>query len=263
MDVHPNDVCDRQRGQFFEVPSALKYRKDRSFAEVFPGMTILGLPPNYRIIVQTIQLNCKDRNVQVPKMEYFVSEGNRKYLTAPVAIQPLQAKGSSPFALLLGIVCGTPVPKVGGTYEGTNKVTYQTGGQGEHKISIVVEQIENDLNVSFQTASGGRGKGAGKLTGSNVDSIPFQSTATRMSGFVCSLVSLRTSAAFDTSVSLRRTRPIQPNLEKPEVKFAFVPPWYRTGARLIFFCSALGHAQKRILCHILSAYGTFGSNFGV
>src|SRR5882757_4073449 len=124
----------------------------------------------------------------------------------------------------------------------------QTGGQGEHKISIVVEQIENDLNVSFQTASGGRGKGAGKLTGSNVDSIPFQSTATRMSGFVCSLVSLRrrhfklviqrsrlrmlvatatnflvASAAFDTSVSLRRTRPIQPNLEKPEVKFAFVP----------------------------------------
>ena len=159
-------------------------------------------------------------------MEYFVSEGNRKYLTAPVAIQPLQAKGSSPFALLLGI-----------------------GGQGEHKISIVVEQIENDLNVSFQTASGGRGKGAGKLiTGSNVNSIPFQSTATRMSGFVCSLVSLRrrhfklviqrsrlrmlvatatnflvASATFDASVSLRRTRPIQPNLEKPEVEFAFVP----------------------------------------
>ena len=169
-------------------------------------MTILGLPPNYRTIVQTIQLNCKDRNVQVPKMEYFVSEGNRKYLTAPVAIQPLQAKGSSPFALLLGI-----------------------GGQGEHKISIVVEQIENDLNVSFQTASGGRGKGAGKLTGSNVNSIPFQSTATRMSGFVCSLVSLRRRhfklvvqrsrlrmlvatatrlpsglATFDASVSLRR-----------------------------------------------------------
>ncbi len=67
--------------------------------------------------------------------------------------------------------------KVQGTYEGTNNMSLNKGGKGEQKISITIEQSGRDLNVSFETASGGRGKGTGKLTGDSAESISLQSTA--------------------------------------------------------------------------------------
>ena len=53
---------------------------------------------------------------------------------------PIEYKAGSPFDSLLNVMCGVPIPNVGGTYEGTNNAQYEKGGSGEQKISVVVEQ---------------------------------------------------------------------------------------------------------------------------
>jgi hypothetical protein len=83
----------------------------------------------------------------------------------------------------VALVCGAQVPNVGGKYEGMINVTYKTGGQGEQKLSITVEQIGKDLKVSYQTGAGGQGKGAGTLAdGGSSESISLQSTAPECPG---------------------------------------------------------------------------------
>jgi len=54
--------------------------------------------------------------------------------------------------------------------------TYDKGGRGEQKISVVVEQIGSTVNLSVQAAAGGQGKGSGTLS-TTVGSIKLQSTA--------------------------------------------------------------------------------------
>jgi hypothetical protein len=102
------------------------------------------------------------------------------YINAFIGAQPTKIDEGKPFTFLLNVLCGyqvSHVPKVSGTYEGMNIATYNAGGQGEQKITITVEQTENDLKVSFQTASGGQGKGTGTLKGNEVESMSLQSVA--------------------------------------------------------------------------------------
>lgn len=159
-----------------ELLFIIKFHEDHGFAEVFPGQTVIGLPPSYRTFAEPLQLNCTDRKVQTQKFEYFDRENNSAYLVAPFVVQPMDVQEESPFGLLLKVICGPAIPNVGGKYEGVIDMTYKTGGQGEQKITITVEQLKSDVKMSFQTALGGQGNGAGTLTGSSVESISLQST---------------------------------------------------------------------------------------
>jgi hypothetical protein len=105
------------------------------------------------------------------------------YLFAPLIPQLVDPKENSPFAGLLNLVCDAPANNAAGTYEGMINVTYKKGGQGEQKISITIEQIGKDLKVSYQTGSGGQGKGAGTLAdGGSSEGISLQSTAPECPG---------------------------------------------------------------------------------
>jgi len=108
------------------------------------------------------------------------------YLSGFIGAQPIKVGEGKPFTLLLNFLCGSQAShvlnKVSGTYEGMNISTYNAGGQGEQKITITVEQTENDLNVTFHTAAGGEGKGTGTLKGNEVESMSLQSTAAGCSG---------------------------------------------------------------------------------
>lgn len=78
--------------------------------------------------------------------------------------------------------CSAPTLGVQGRYEGSDSATYQKGGQGEQKIVFNVEQVGDEVNVTFQTARGGAGKGSGKLVGAEIKSISLQSTAPECPG---------------------------------------------------------------------------------
>ena len=39
--------------------------------ELYPGVNIIGLPRSYRKVADPTQINCADRKVIVPKVEYF------------------------------------------------------------------------------------------------------------------------------------------------------------------------------------------------
>ncbi len=172
-----------ESGYQIESLFVVKFREDHGFADLFPGATIVGLPLSYRTMAEPLQLNCMDRKVQAPKMEYFDQENNLTYLAVPMpVVQPIDVKERSSYGSLLDVICGAPVPNVGGKYEGMNDVTYKTGGQGVQQISITVEQIKSDVKVSYQTALGGQGKGAGTLAGARVESISLQSTAPECPG---------------------------------------------------------------------------------
>jgi hypothetical protein len=157
----------------FELLTVLKFQDDHAFSEIFSGNNVLGLQPSYRSLAQTLQLYCKDRKVQAPKMEYYDAEGNRASLVVPIPLKPVDVIANSPFDSLLKIACGG---NVAGTYEGMNNTTYEKGGHGEQKISITVQQIGSAVNVRFQTASGGQGSGDGTITGAVVKSMRLQST---------------------------------------------------------------------------------------
>jgi hypothetical protein len=162
----------------FESLLVMKFYADQPFAALFPGQTLLGLPPSYRTRADHIQLDCSGKKVQFLETDYFDSENNLTYLAAPITAVPIDIKERTPLAQLLNIGC----PGVGGTYEGTNEATYKNGGQGDQKISITVKQNGSDVSITFQTASGGQGSGAGTLTGSVVNSISLQSTAPECPG---------------------------------------------------------------------------------
>jgi len=143
------------------------------FADFFPGKAVIGLPHAFRIMAQALQINCADRKVLITKSEYLDQESNLLWLAVPTPLQPIDVKDGTIFGMLLNLTCGA---QVAGTYEGTNNVTYEKGEHGEQKISVIVEQAKDTVNVSFQTADGGQGKGSGALTGTTVDPIKLQST---------------------------------------------------------------------------------------
>ena len=75
-----------------------------------------------------------------------------------------------------GSGCGCE-PGRHGTYEGTNTSTYPNKGHGEQKISLVIEQMGSEVNVSFTTVGGGQGKGTGQLTGAVIEKFLLRSNA--------------------------------------------------------------------------------------
>lgn len=160
----------------YEVLFVVKYYQDRQFAEFFPGQDIVGLPRSYRIVAQSMQVNCLEKKLQSLQFGYF-DRNNILEHAAPASDQLIEFKEGSPFGMLFNVVCGAPAASVNGKYEGTNYATYKVGGKGDEKISIVVEQTGSKLQVSFQTASGGQGKGEGQLKENEVKSISLQSTA--------------------------------------------------------------------------------------
>jgi hypothetical protein len=172
----PKKISDS--GYEFELLTVLRFYVDHELSEVFPGKNVPGLPPRYRSFAQSIQLSCAERRIRSPKLDNFDSEGNIVYVNAPLVVEPIEPKEGSPFAQLLTMTCGAPVPSVGGIYEGVNKSTQKIGGQGEQRISIVVEQIGSELKVTFQTGLGEQGKGKGTLAGSRVHSMSLQSATT-------------------------------------------------------------------------------------
>jgi hypothetical protein len=169
----------RSPGQF-EVLVVAKYFRVHSYPDIMNGHSIIGIPGSFNLEAQLAKVSCTDRTVLTTKLEYYDSENNLLFVNAIPNAQPIKIGEGKPFTFLLNALCGgqaSHVPEVSGTYEGMNIATYNAGGQGEQKITITVEQTESDLKVSFQTASGGQGKGTGTLKGNEVESMSLQSTA--------------------------------------------------------------------------------------
>ena len=164
----------------FEVLVVAKYFRVHSYPDITNGHPIIGIPGSFNLQAQSAKINCADRTILSTKLEYYDSENNLLFINAIPNTQPTKIDEGKPFTLLLNALCGGLVShatKASGTYEGMNIATVNASGQGEEKITITVEQTENDLKVSFQTASGGEGKGTGTLKGDEVASMSLQSTA--------------------------------------------------------------------------------------
>lgn len=98
-------------------------------------------------------------------IEDFDAENNLIYLG--VKPQEFDVK-ANPFTSLFAAACEG---QVSGTYVGTNELTTAKGVEGAQRISVVIVQSQNNLNVTFKTASGGQGNGTGTLTGNRVSSL--------------------------------------------------------------------------------------------
>jgi hypothetical protein len=158
-----------------ELLTVLRYDADHQLTEQFPpGTTVIGIPrAGARTRADRMQFNCKDRKVRDPRWEYYDSKNNLLYAMALFTVEPIVATPTSLYEKLIDIVCG---PKVQGTYEGTNRVTTAKGAVGEYKVSVVVEQVDSAVSLSFATAAGHFGNGTGQLKGSVVDPMSLQST---------------------------------------------------------------------------------------
>ena len=101
----------------------------------------------------------------------------------PVPVPTLDIKEGSPLDLLFSKVCNKASKYVAGKYEGTNYTTYKiSGGEGDQKISISIEQSGNELKVNFQSPNGAQGEGTGILEGNVVKTILLKSIAPNCPG---------------------------------------------------------------------------------
>jgi TIR domain len=149
-----------------------KKTNDHGFTDIFHGQNVRGLPPGYRTFAEHAQINCPEKKLLAPALEYYDSEDNLAYLA--VSGQPVDVKNGTIFAALLNVAC-SPL-NVAGSYEGTNYISYGTKGQAEQAVSIAIQQNGSDLKVSFQTPSGASGEGTGELKSNRADSISLHST---------------------------------------------------------------------------------------
>ena len=161
-----------------ELLAILKYYKTQSFGEAFPQApsSILGAPSSYAGLAERVQVNCTDKKLLIPKLEYFDPQNYLIQVTLSIPAEPIVPNPGSGFAALVDVACRTSGSLVRGTYEGTSTAKYDKGGQLEQKILITIEQSASDLNVVYKTADGAEGKGSGKLTGNRVESISLEST---------------------------------------------------------------------------------------
>lgn len=91
--------------------------------------------------MQLSEINCSDRKLRTPKFEYYDADGNLSDMIVPQPVIPNDINDNSPFGILLRVVCSrssSAVEQVQGTYEGTNSTTYEKGGEGEQRMSIIV-----------------------------------------------------------------------------------------------------------------------------
>ena len=158
------------------MPAIIKLHKDHEMAEIAPKQTILGFQALYRTLVQPLQFDCANKKVLSVLIEDLDAEGNLLYLGAKSQEFDVRA---NPFASLFAIACEG---QISGTYVGTNELTTAKGGEGAQKISVVIVQSQNNLNVTFETASGGQGNGTGTLTDNKVSSLPLKSSAPECPG---------------------------------------------------------------------------------
>ena len=149
---------------------------DRKLADLFSGLSVLGLPATYRTLVEPLTIDCEHRKVQVVKDDYFDANNNWIRVTVPPTPVSFDVQSGSNFDMLLSAVCSVKNLNVAGSYEGMNYTTYKTGAKGEGRASLVVEQANNKVSMTFRTASGGQGKGTGSLSGATANSISLQST---------------------------------------------------------------------------------------
>jgi hypothetical protein len=159
----------------------IKYHSDQNLAGVFQKQTKLGFPTLFRTIVQPLQFDCSNRKVLSVLVENFDSKNNL------VNIVPLSQEYDvkvNPFAALFEIACRG---RVSGTYAGMLDAIY-TNGAGAQKISITVAQSENNVDVKFETATGGQGEGNGSLANGKIESLPLKSTSNGCPGtYIASL----------------------------------------------------------------------------
>jgi TIR domain len=158
------------------MPAIIKLHKDHEIAEIAPKQSILGFQARYRTLVQPLQFDCANKKILSVLIEDLDAENNSLFLGGKS--QEFDVK-ANPFASLFAIACEG---QVSGTYVGMNEVTTAKGGEGAQKISIVVVQSHNNLNVTFETASGGQGNGTGTLTGNKVSSLSLKSSAPECPG---------------------------------------------------------------------------------
>jgi hypothetical protein len=159
----------------FESLLVVKYDTDHRLQELIPG-TVSGITGNFRTRADRIQLSCMEKRFQNLKWEHYDAQMNLTYVMAPISPPTIDVVRGSPIFALLSALCGPQALDVAGTYEGTNTVHLQSGGSGENKIRIIVNQNGEDVDVRFDAAGGGQGKGQGKLTGTDVKSMKLEST---------------------------------------------------------------------------------------
>jgi hypothetical protein len=158
------------------MPAIIKLHKGHEIAEAVAKGTVLGFQAQYRTWVQPLQFDCTNKKILSVLIEDLDAENNLIYLGA--IPQEFDVK-ANPFASLFAAACEG---QVSGTYVGTNELTTAKGGEGAQKISVVVVQSQNNLNVTFKTASGGQGDGTGTLTGNKVSSLSLKNTTPECPG---------------------------------------------------------------------------------
>jgi hypothetical protein len=166
-----------------EVLVLSKKNNDQTFADVFPGQNVRGLPPGYRTIAGNVQINCKEKKVLIFDSGYYDKDDHLVYLviTPTPGGQIIDVKDETIFGALLSVICA-PASNVAGNYDGMNYISYGKDGQAEQKVSVTIQQNGSDLKISFQTPSGASGEGTGKLTGNRAELVSLHSTTPECPG---------------------------------------------------------------------------------
>ena len=160
-----------------EALFVIKKNDDHTFADVFPGQNVRGLPPSYRTIASNVQISCAGKKLFAPINPYYDKDD---HLVALIVVQPsaqiLDAPDGTMFGFLRNATCGMSAFSAAGNYEGMNYISYGKKGEAEQKVSITVQLNGSDLKLSFQTANGASGEGTGKLMNNRVEPISLHST---------------------------------------------------------------------------------------
>jgi hypothetical protein len=160
-----------------EALVVIKKNNDHTFADVFPGQNVRGLPPSYRVIASNVQISCAEKKLRIPVNPYYDKDDHLvSLIRVQASAQIMDAPDGTMFGFLRNATCGPSAVGVAGNYEGMNIISYGKKGQAEQKVSVTIQQNATDLKISFQTANGASGEGTGKLTGSRADSISLHST---------------------------------------------------------------------------------------
>jgi hypothetical protein len=159
-----------------EVPVVLKNFEDRPVAELLPDPVANGLPAwTYQASLENVRIACTERKMLASAIINYSRDGNPVYLSVLPPDKPVDFKPGSLFENILNIVCAKATG-VSGNYQGSNTVKYETGGEGDQKIAIFIEQNGSDLKVRFESPNGGQGEGTGTLIDNHVDKISLHST---------------------------------------------------------------------------------------
>jgi hypothetical protein len=161
----------------------VKFHEEHNFVNLFPGQSVLGLPTtSYRSYTEPLQLDCSAKKIQITDIDDFDAAGHLISLSAFMPQQVIDVK-ANPFLALLKLGCAGSIPYVAGTYVGTNHGSYGTKRVGGERVSIVVAQSADKLNVTVDTATGGEGTGTGTIDSDAIaKSVQIQSTSANCPG---------------------------------------------------------------------------------